>query len=65
MTKIAYTVKEAAEATGLSPDTVKRAINAGDLKALTPRVSGRQIARQVIHADELNRWLNDDTRKTA
>lgn len=65
MSKIAYTTKEAAEAVGLSEDTIKRAINAGDLEAHAPRVAGRQIARQIIRLEELNRWINDDDRKTA
>lgn len=65
MSKIAYSVKEAAEAVGLSQDTIKRAINAGDLVAHAPRIEGRQIARQVIRVDELERWLNDDDRKSA
>lgn len=65
MSRIAYSVKEAAEAIGLSEDTIKRAIRAGDLEAHTPRVEGRQIARQVIRVEELDRWINDEDRKTA
>lgn len=65
MSRIAYSVKEAAEAIGLSEDTIKRAIRAGDLEAHTPRVEGRQIARQVIRAEELDRWINDEDRKSA
>lgn len=42
-TKLAYTRTEAAEATGLSPDTIDDAIRAGDLRATRPVINGRRI----------------------
>jgi len=54
---IAYTRQTAAAATGLSVDTIKDAINAGDLVASRPKVKGREIAKDVILRTELERWL--------
>lgn len=56
-TTVAYTVKTAAEATGLSERTIDRAIKSGDLKATRPKVDGRSIAKDVISASELARWI--------
>lgn len=55
--KLAYTRKEAADATGLSPDTIDDAINAGDLVATRPTINGRQIRTVLITHDELARWI--------
>lgn len=54
---VAYNVKDAAEATGLSVDVIKRAIKSGDLRATRPTVDGRQITKDVIPAAELARWV--------
>lgn len=50
--RIAYTIQEAAEVIGVSPDTIRRAIRDGDIEAryLTRRPS--------IHRDELQRWFD-------
>ena len=56
---IAYTRQTAAAATGLSVDTIKDAINAGDLVATRPKVNGRQIAKDLILRSELERWLSN------
>jgi len=59
-TKLAYTLKEAAAATGLSVDRVKRAIYCGDLRAKRSGKTkdgdpaGRYL---VLHAD-LQSWLD-------
>lgn len=55
--KLAYTVPEAAEATGISADLIGKAIRAGDLATASPTVAGRVISKHVIPADELQRWL--------
>ena len=58
--RLSYTRKEAAEATGLSEDTLKRAINAGDLRPLNPKIQSRSLQKVLIHRDELERWLRGD-----
>lgn len=61
-TKITYDVREAADATGVSMDVIRRAIRAGDLATRSPKINGRQIAKPLIPADELRRWaLNEAT----
>lgn len=57
--KLAYTRAEAAEATGLSEDTIKKAIASGALKA---KRSGRNeggdgVGKYVIMTAALNAWL--------
>ena len=56
--KLAYTREEAAEAVGVSVDTIKRAISKGVLATVSPQTDkGRRVARVLIAADELKRWL--------
>ena len=55
--KLAYSVPEAAEAVGVSREIINRAINAGDLIASKPRVNGREIAKRVILAADLEAWV--------
>lgn len=62
MPQLSYTRAQASEMTGLSEDVIRRAIKAGDLKALDPRVDGKSIQRVVIEHDELMRWLHNQTR---
>lgn len=54
--KVAYTVAEAAEATGVSERTIARAIKAGDLRASRPKVGGKAVAKDLIARAELERW---------
>lgn len=61
--KLAYTVKEAAESTGYSRDVIDRAIRAGDMATLDPKVEGRSIKVRTIRSTELERWLEDRQRK--
>lgn len=49
--RIAYNVAEAAEATGVSVDVIRRAIRANELVAKYP------TSKPVILADELTAWL--------
>lgn len=49
--KLAYTVREAAEACGVSEQTIRRATRCGDLPVTYP------TARPVILADDLESWL--------
>ena len=55
--RLAYTVEEAAEAIGVSVWTIREAIKAGDLAALSPVVGGRKQRTVRVDADELRAWL--------
>lgn len=56
---ITYNVADAATATGVSPDVIRRAIRAGDLATTSPKVDGRQISKPLIPAAELRRWAHN------
>lgn len=60
--KIAYSAREAAEATGVGLETIKRAVRSGDLPAAMPRIDGHQINKYVILASDLEAWLTDSTK---
>lgn len=53
ITKLALTVPEAAEATGISQTSLKRAIATGDLRAraMSVREDGRASKRVVLTSD--------------
>lgn len=58
--RLAYTPKQAAEAVGMSEDTIKRAIK----RETEPRLRAKKHGRlYVIPADALHDWLDrlDDT----
>ena len=59
---LAYNRKAAAEAAGVSEDTIKRAVNAGDLATCDPHVHGRSIQKVLILRTELERWLTNGPR---
>jgi excisionase family DNA binding protein len=52
VTPIAYNVQQAAEACGVSPDTIRRAIRANDLPVKYPS------ARPVIRREDLVAWMD-------
>jgi len=57
--KLSYSVAEAAEVTGVSPDTIKRAIRARHLKARRSAVDANGVPAGkylIFHAD-LIAWL--------
>lgn len=56
-----HTVQTAAAATGLSEDTISKAIRAGDLPATRPKIAGRAITRDQIDPDDLKRWALNRT----
>lgn len=60
MTKLAYSVKEAAEATGLSASHIDRAIRAGDLKIRRTKETpdGDVAGKRVILANDLTAYLD-------
>lgn len=62
MSQQVYNVKDAAAAFGVSRDVITRAINAGDLATLDPRVEGRPVSVRLIAADELWRWMRNEDR---
>lgn len=63
MTRIAFSRKEAADAVGLSVDTVRRAIYSGDLRTYRPRIGGREVNKEIILASELERWITSSPRQ--
>lgn len=50
-TPVSYSIQGAAEASGVSPDTIRRAVRAGDLAVHYP------TSRPVILRDELEAWI--------
>lgn len=59
MAKLAYTREEAAEACGVSVDSIKRAIANGQLATVSPPIGkkGERLTRVLIPAESLTRWL--------
>ena len=57
--KLAYSRREAADACGLSVDVIDKAIKAGNLRAVRPKVGDRKLATILIMHAELERWLAD------
>lgn len=55
--KVAYTRREAAEAAGVSYDTLSAAVRSGDLRETKPEINGRRIRNGVILRDDLEAWL--------
>lgn len=51
MSKLAYTLDEAAEACGVSREVIRQAIRAGDLVQVFP------TSRPVILREDLERWI--------
>lgn len=54
--KLSYTVSEAAEASGVSEKTIRRAIDAGDLPAYYP------TNRPLVLVADLKSWVMTDRR---
>lgn len=51
-------------ATGYSGDTIRRAVDAGDLTAHYPEVGPRQLSKPVVMWDDLREWVaRGDTEK--
>ncbi|AYY11519.1 DNA-binding protein [Actinobacteria bacterium YIM 96077] len=62
MPKLSYTPREAADETGISEETIRAAIRAGDLPTAPIVVNGRQIRRQIILHEDLVHWLTAERR---
>ena len=54
---VSYDYAGAAAASGVSVDVLQKAVKAGDLAVRYPLISGRVIAKPLIEADELRRWV--------
>ena len=54
---IAYSYADAAMVSGYGIDAIKRAVAKGDLQTTAGTIDGRRIAKPVIPADALRRWL--------
>lgn len=62
LTKIAYTIDEAAQVSGLSPDTIRRAIRSKDHPLVARRsgvskTTGDPAGKHLILHDDLVAWL--------
>lgn len=62
MERISLSRKEAAEAVGVSVDTIRRAITSGELHAHKPKIGGREISKEFILVSELERWITGSPR---
>ena len=60
--KLAYSVKDAAEAVSLSATTITEAINAGDLPVFRPIRGGKTLNKKLIWRKDLEAWLNQGIR---
>lgn len=60
MTKLSYTLTEAAEATGVSEDTLKGAIRRGDLRAKrsSKNDDGDGVGKYLLTTAALTAWLD-------
>ncbi len=63
MSKLAYSISEAAESSGQSMDTIKRALRATDPKVFPPPLRAKRAgaatnSKRLILATELQRWLD-------
>lgn len=60
MTRIAYTISEAADSTGVSERTIERAINAGALKAkkTSRNTDGDPVGKRLVSARALADWFD-------
>lgn len=57
-----YTPRQAADYTGLSEDTIGRAVRSGDLATVGGmQIDGKKSTRIIIHHDELVRWMHGHT----
>lgn len=57
MAAVSYSMAGAAAATGLSVDVIRRAVRAGDLATVYPKINGRTISKPLIRAADLDAWL--------
>ena len=55
--RLAYNRRDAAAQLGVSVDVIDKAIKAGNLRAVRPKVGDRKLATTLIMHTELERWL--------
>lgn len=53
-----YSMAGAADEIGVSVDVIRRAVKAGDLPSIYPKVNGRAISKPLIRAADLDAWLD-------
>ena len=54
---VSYDIPGAGQATGLSADVIRRAVNSGDLTVHYPEVDGQQVNKPLILVDDLRAWV--------
>ncbi|MFD2792550.1 hypothetical protein ACFS27_03215 [Promicromonospora vindobonensis] len=57
ITAVSYSIDTASAATGVSRDVVQRAMRSGDLVVHYPNVSGKQVGKPLILAEDLRAWV--------
>jgi hypothetical protein len=57
LNQLAFSRRQAADACGLSVDTIAAAILSGDLRAVQVTVNGKKVNRQLILRKDLEAWL--------
>lgn len=57
MAAVSYSMAGAAAATGVSIDVIRRAMRAGDLPSVYPKINGQPISKPLIRAADLDAWL--------
>ena len=56
VTPRSLTRRQAAEYTGLSYDTIRKAVDAGELRVFRPRIDGREVMIDLILVEDLEAW---------
>lgn len=59
MTAITRTIAQAAQDTGLSQDTIREAINKGELPAKRYGGSQGKGGRILVRVEDLHKWVDD------
>lgn len=54
LARVSYTLAQAVEATGISADTIRAAVAAGDLVA---NYAGEKASKPIFRAVELDAWI--------
>ena len=54
---VSYCIDTAAAATGVSRDVIQRAMRSGDLVVHYPNISGKQVGKPLILAEDLRDWV--------
>lgn len=63
--RLSYSVAEAAATLGVSQDVIRRAMKAGDISVVYPKVGKRNLSKPLIPATELEAWLRNGATERA